>query len=147
MFGICYVIMTCAIAKIKKFGFLYKSIGKFGIWLKIVPKSHFGLDFLLKYERKWQLLQCTYKFPIWKQYLLTKWSKNFYAFYVFTVQRSMEWQPPYLLNLTIYPTTGEGAMYPVCASKWLKKDAPTVIKKCCPLATEKKFDKYWDYTS
>ncbi len=56
-FGFCDVIMTCALTKIKKFGFLlYKSIGKIGFWLKFLPKTQFDLDFLLIYEREWLII-------------------------------------------------------------------------------------------
>ncbi len=52
VFGFCDVTTTSALTKIKKFGFLYKSIGKLGFWPNIAPTSHFDWNCLLKYERK-----------------------------------------------------------------------------------------------
>ena len=47
--------MVYALTKVKKFGFLYKSIGKFGVCLKIEPKTHFDqIDFAN--DREWQIL-------------------------------------------------------------------------------------------
>ena len=47
--------MTCALTKIKKFAFLYKSIGKIGFWLKNLPKTHSDRDFLLNMEENGKL--------------------------------------------------------------------------------------------
>ncbi len=62
-----YVIMTYALTKIKKFWFLYKSIGRIGFGLQILPKTHLDWDFLLKYDEEND-----------KLYLIIKIESNFF---------------------------------------------------------------------
>ncbi len=47
--------------------------------------------------------------------------EQFYALCMFTVQSNggvATTPPPYLLTLKTYPTSGEGPVHPVFASKW-----------------------------
>ncbi len=83
----------------------------------------FDREFLLKYEREWQIVPN----KIWKQYLQLK--EHFYALYVFIVQSNGGVATTSLLvDFVDLPYPGEGHNTPIFASKWPQRMQKPLLK-------------------
>ena len=126
VFGFCDVIMTCTLTKIKTSDFLYKSIMKNGFRLKIVPKKkqHFFAKICACMNKMYVNENAKY----YLQNLEAIPAEIMQHFMYFTLYiRWSGWQPlPYMSILTIYPLTGQGAMYPIFASQWPQRMPPQI---------------------
>ncbi len=103
--------LTCALAKVKKFCFLFKSIGKTGLWLNIILKTHSTM--FCWGERKWQNTNVKendkinlkkkdkfYLNKVWMQYILVMLGESPVEEHIFVFgqsNRNVESQQPSLL--------------------------------------------------